>query len=852
MSPREALHRLSMILPPVFFLIAAVVVYKELAAYNIKDLSQVVTGFPPKLVALAVLLTFVNYLFLGFYDWTGLRYTGHKLPLRKVIPTSFISYAISNNTGHALISGSSIRFRFYTAWGVAGWDILKLSLFLVLTFMIGALTLEVGSLSLMPDKYLPGIDLPQTIKILTGVSAFILLLFWIAVFFYRKPLRIKDIDFRLPSPGLALMQTIIACIDITMAAYILYIFVGNSVDVPFASFLIIYVIAMLLGLFSQVPGGIGVFEGAFLWLAGPEFDSAPLVGALILYRIVYFFLPLAIAGIALATLESYEHRHKLARGGQILINVMARTVPQIYSVLFFFTGALMLISSAMPNLPGRVGWLKDAVPLTVVEISHMTGSIIGLLMLFLARAVRLRLDAAYFGCVVLLVLGIAASFLRGMDWPEVAVMALMLALFLPTRHYFDRKASVLDMPFPAGWVATILTVLVLGASVGFFAYRHIEYAHELWWRFSYREDAPRFLRAAAVVGLTALAYVLYRFFAVAAPKALALPGKDEIARAVAVAKSGSTPSGLLAALGDKYFIWSENGAAFLMYAVRPRFWIAMGDPVGNPAAFEDVVWRFREQADRHGAQAVFYQVSDKYLPLYVDLGLILLKMGEEAVVDLPGFELTGTKFGNQRHTLNKFRKNGFKVTFLSPQETQGNMQALRALSRKWLETKKAQEKKFSLGFFDESYLLHTRVAVVEKEGAILAFANLWELDSREKIAVDLMRYDPQAPAGVMEYLFIELLLWAKEQGYKRFNLGMAPLAGLEQHPLAPLWYKIGAIIYRHGEEFYNFEGLQAYKSKFGPAWRPRYLAAPPGLKIPVVLMDIATVIAGNIQGLFKK
>ena len=96
------------------------------------------------------------------------------------------------------------------------------------------------------------------------------------------------------------------------------------------------------------------------------------------------------------------------------------------------------------------------------------------------------------------------------------------------------------------------------------------------------------------------------------------------------------------------------------------------------------------------------------------------------------------------------------------------------------------------------------------------------------------------------------MLWGREQGYRWFNLGMAPLAGLENHPLAPTWHKIGTAIFDLSEEFYDFEGLYRYKAKYDPAWRPRYLAAPPGVNMPSVLLRTSTLISGGWSGMFMK
>jgi phosphatidylglycerol lysyltransferase len=101
----------------------------------------------------------------------------------------------------------------------------------------------------------------------------------------------------------------------------------------------------------------------------------------------------------------------------------------------------------------------------------------------------------------------------------------------------------------------------------------------------------------------------------------------------------------------------------------------------------------------------------------------------------------------------------------------------------------------------------------------------------------------------MDFLFLELMLWGAAQGYHWFNLGMAPLSGLGSDKLAPLWERAGALVFRYGDQFYNFEGLRKYKAKFDPVWTPRYLACPGGLALPVILADIAALVAGGAGGL---
>lgn len=144
------------------------------------------------------------------------------------------------------------------------------------------------------------------------------------------------------------------------------------------------------------------------------------------------------------------------------------------------------------------------------------------------------------------------------------------------------------------------------------------------------------------------------------------------------------------------------------------------------------------------------------------------------------------------------------------------------------------------------------MALVRQDGKVLGFANMWAPQSREELSVDLMRHLPEAPGGVMDYLFTSLMLWGKEQGYARFNLGMAPFSGMMSRSLAPLWHRLGTFLFRHGEHFYNFQGLRQYKEKFHPVWTPRYLAAPGGFALPRVLANVAALVSRGITGVVTR
>jgi phosphatidylglycerol lysyltransferase len=281
-----------------------------------------------------------------------------------------------------------------------------------------------------------------------------------------------------------------------------------------------------------------------------------------------------------------------------------------------------------------------------------------------------------------------------------------------------------------------------------------------------------------------------------------------------------------------------------MYQVKGSSWIVMSDPVGNPAAWPDLLWRIRELADRHQGRLMLYEISGTTIEYPIGMGLQLFKYGEEAIVDLADFALDTPRMRSVRKSERNVAKKGAAFRVVPAAEVPAILDRLTEISDEWATAKGPREKGFSLGRFDPDYIRNFDVATVTVEGRIVAFANLWLTDNRREASVDLMRQCADAPSGTMDFLFTQLMLWARERGYARFSLGMAPLSGIEGRRLAPNWAKTAAFIFRHGERFYGFRGLRAYKEKFAPIWEARYIAAPGGLRSIQALRDLSRLVNG--------
>ena len=241
-------------------------------------------------------------------------------------------------------------------------------------------------------------------------------------------------------------------------------------------------------------------------------------------------------------------------------------------------------------------------------------------------------------------------------------------------------------------------------------------------------------------------------------------------------------------------------------------------------------------------RVVFYQVASSMVPTCVEMGMRVFKLGEEAMIPLESFDLGSSALKKFRKVMNRMEREQWRFEIWPPQQVVARLGELRAISDAWLAHQGAREKGFSLGSFEDDYMCRLPVAVIIVGEQVVAFGNIWPGNGKQELSTDLMRHVPDAPNGVMDCLFVSLMLWGKQQGYQWFDLGMAPLSGLAGKQFAPLWNRIGGLIYDRGEAFYNFNGLRAWKSKFQPVWQPRYLAIPKAWDLPAVILDITTLI----------
>ncbi|MFN3557683.1 MAG: GNAT family N-acetyltransferase [Brevundimonas sp.] len=522
--------------------------------------------------------------------------------------------------------------------------------------------------------------------------------------------------------------------------------------------------------------------------------------------------------------------------------------PHIFAGLAIAAGTVLLTSGVTPAYEDRLDAIRAVLPPILIELSHFGASISGFLLLLLSAGLWRRRRGAWLAAIVVLLVASLFSLLKGLDWEEAAELLVLAAALAPCRAAFDRRSRMFEALSPS-WVLLVLTVVVGMLWLGFFAYRDVAYSDDLWWSLLIDREVSGFLRVGAVLAL--LAVVLAGRSLVSAPGARSHgpASQADAARALTILQAGEgvLPDGWLAMLRDKALMFSPSGRSFITYRVRGRRWITMGEPVGPETEHLPLLWAFAELADSYGGVAVFYAVEETALADLATLGLAVRKIGEEALVDTEAFTLQGKSRQNLRTAINRCEREGATFEMLPVGAALEVIEDLRAVSDVWLTHHIGIEKGFSLGRFDPDYLALTPIAVVRQGGRIIAFANL--MPGGDRLAVDLMRFTPDAPPGVMDYMFIHAIQWARGAGYRWLDLGRAPLAGLENRRLAPVFARVGALVFEEGGALYGFAGLRAWKAKFAPEWRPCFIAAPASTPLALALLDVALLTSGGWRGM---
>ena len=851
----DIVRKISTFLPLLLLVVAIFMVRHLLRSYTLSEVILDIKAVPPLNIVCALLLSILNYLVLTLYDYLGSLYVRAKIPIRKVALASFVAYAFSQNLGASVLSGGAVRYRFYQREGLSGSSIARLIGFTVFHFWLGLFFLAGTLAIIIPESFSELFHV--SILLCRACGILVLMPSGVYVFFLFFPSVLARKYRRLiPRTSIGLFGIFVCVFDWFLAASVFYCLLYGEHNITLFRTIAAFIAAQVAGVMSHVPGGLGVFEATVAFLLAPHHDKAHLVTTLIIFRLIYYFFPFLISVVLMTIYEVGIQYKNISRNReawvkfQFLESLFLASSPVINSMLCLISGFSLLSSSVLPSDVSFPQIGRSLIPLSVFEASHFLSSIFGVVLIFIGVGLRRRIKQTWYVMFSLLSFALLLSIGKDHNF-ETAYLVLTLSFLYFTRNSFYRAGSFITSQGSARWAWSIGAV-VFCLLLGFFSFEEIDYSHELWWTFGVEHDAPRFLRSIFGMLLGLVGCGSYFAFSKSKNHVPSFPKEEDLNLVKDILSKQGATVGYLSLTEDKELLFSEKKDSFLMWRVSGSSIVCFGDPQGDPETFQELSWKFRELAEEFSKFCAFYEISPAMIPFVLDLGLRVFKIGEEGVVDLNKFSLHGSKAAKLRNAISKMKKEGISFSVLEKEDVKRRIGELKAISDEWLLSKNVAEKGFSLGFFEEEYVSNFRCGIAEQDGKILGFANVLESLPKRELSIDLMRQTEASPHGVMDFLFTNLFLWGKDNKYESFSLGMAPLSGLANNPLAPNYAKIGNMVFRHGGHFYNFEGLRKYKEKFEPDWIPRYVACSNGLFLPIILSNISVLISGGVKGLVRK
>ena len=628
-----------------------------------------------------------------------------------------------------------------------------------------------------------------------------------------------------------------------MCAFLLIFFICHilSINIPFTHLFPIFIVSAVAGIISMIPGGLGSFD--FVFIVGLSYFNINQETALIVmlfYRISYYIVPFVV-GIIFSVKILWDRLNKSFNN--LPYQMLSFISHKALAILVFLSGVVLLLSAAVPGILVRIKFLRNFLPLTVIDLSHVLSISIGFILLALSRGIDYKIKRGWYITFVMLVLGALATFSKGLDYEEAIFVLIVAFMLFQSRKQFYRENFILTW----GKIVVdnfILFIFLIGyLFIGYINLPNTKIVIPNKYQ-QYIVADPRDLLLSASVGFAiALIFIYFYFFKNRYNKFPFVESKNqsEKIREHLNKYSGNELSHLIF-LHDKYIYWAQDETVLFAFQHFADKLVILGDPVGDKNRIFEAIEELMITADLYGYSLVFYQVNSTMLSYLHENGFDFFKLGEEGFTIVQSFSLSGKKKKSLRALINKIEREGYTFEIANAPHSSQFLDTLNQISDEWLNGRK--EKGYSLGYFDENYLNLTSIAIVKNsDNQIIAFANIMPLYNDKTVSVDLMRYNKLAPSGIMDFMFYHLIEKTKEQSYTRFNMGMAPLSNVGESRFSFASEKIAAQVYTYGQYFYSFQGLRHFKEKFVDHWTPKFLAYRKKTSILITMLQVTALIS---------
>ncbi len=471
---KKYLRYLGPVLISCIFAGAIYLLYHKLKAYSLAEIRLSLSQIPDWRLLASIGLMIVNYIILVGYDWIALVAINKPLPLNRCALVSFIGQAVSYNFG-ALLGGTTVRYRFYSAWGFSLQDIVRLVLMLAVTFWVGALGL-CGLVFLVHPPDIPAELLHkmpiQDVRILGVMLLSVALAYFVACHFIRKPIQVFGREFVFPPLKIAILQAIVAGIDLIAAAGCMYILLPGDLNIGFIQFLPSYLMAQVAVVLTHIPGGVGIFELVILHLTHTPREQV-VVAAVLCFRLIYFILPLLAAALLLVIYEARQRKDVL-RDASRWLSVLSHS---ICAWVTFGAGVILLACAILPAWQSGRFFIFIDWPMWISMTLHIISIFSGAVLLFIAYGLEMRQHIAKRLAIFFLSISLLCASIQGLNLLIVGGIGIVLAtVFVSARHFY-RKSFFWEENFPLRWLIPTWIVLACALSLG---YVELGWTNQVW------------------------------------------------------------------------------------------------------------------------------------------------------------------------------------------------------------------------------------------------------------------------------------------------------------------------------------------------------------------------------------
>jgi len=781
------------------------------------------------------------------YDYILTKELGKKISVGKLIENSWTINSLNNLIGFAGIVDVGLRYSYFSEKEKEGKTMQSISK--VMPYFMSGLSL----LSLLSVFSIFLSHKNDTLKPYSFVLIIASLILPILLILSTR----KNMDYFGNLSGKKMFALILTSLLDWSFVSIFFFYVGKTLgyDISLINILPLYFISICIGMVSMIPGSLGSFDlmmiGGLLHLSINHNESA---SWLLLFRIFYYIVPFFIGLILFLKSMGGQINDKFSGIPKKLSRLIKQSVSHFMSNFF---GFFLMATAILPDQIHSIPIIGKMDPIHGQLLFQFPSFLLGSLFFLLGRLLKRRSQFALWFAACLSFISLIYINIGDISVFSSIYLIIFILLVFSRRKDLNRKSffyppedRLKDIGYIIGSFALTFFLMYISSentgheSLGYIIFHgRTGYGTSLKVHF-FNIFLNRFFHLFIYLAIIALFYIVVESFA--RDRHFSFGEKFDKVRFETFLKNfnNTNLNASLAFLNDKllyYYIENEKDLVAFQFALEDGKAIVMGDPIGPKEYFPKAINEFIKEAESKNLIPLFYEIGQELTLLLHELGYEFMKFGETAKVNLTEFGLVGKSGRKFRAVINRGENSGYSFKIMSPPFSKEFMDELENISNDWLSGR--EEKGFSLGFFDRDYLSLAPVAcVLDKSGKVQAFANFLVCNTETESSIDLMRYDPQTERnGIMDYLFVQIFLYLKENDVVYFDLGMAPLSNVGQNDHSFVEEKLAFLVYTFATRFYSFGGLRKYKEKFSPSWEARYLSYPKDSNLLFNLLTIYKV-----------